>query len=380
MKRTSRTAPLALCAPLLALASCASTSQSADDALPFHVALIPVVTSPHVPVAKAPESDDESVKLSLERDVLSQDLRASLDGPCFARASLLALPANVSPAEFDAWSAAERDDHWLAEAERVGADLVLECEVASSERAVGASNDKFWLNLPLFLLGGPSCYFVGDRTYTGDARLHAALYELHALRSGRATLADGRSRVVQAEARFHSEALTFLERADGGFGQYLLSFVVPAGLLAQDGSGVEESLSASLTEQLSTGLTEELARQREEIADADRVAPFRLAPDVRVVAADGWLDVAGEVLLRLGDVERMEECVVRHGGAQSRVELGAGVRDEALSSRREELRRIPFEARLPYAEHERFVRIALVAGGRTPIVRSFTLPIRGAHD
>lgn len=377
MKRTPRPVPLALCAALATLASCASTSQSSHDAMPFHVALLPVVATGTSGTHVA--AQDDGVRLSLEPGALSRDLRSSLDGACFTRASLLAPPAGVPAAEFETWSASERDDHWLAEAERIGADLVLECEVASSGRAVGAANDKFWLNLPLFLLGGPSCYFVGDRTYTGDARLRAALYELHALRSGRATLADGRSRVVQAEARFRSESLTFLERADGGVGQYLLSLVVPAGLLAREGRGVEESLSTSLAEQLSSGLTEELGRQRDEIADADRVAPFRLDPAVRIEASEGELAVRGDVLLRVGDVERMEECLVRHGGAQARVELGAGARDDALSSRREEIRRIPFAARLPRVEHERFVRIELVAGGRTPIVRSFTLPV-DLHD
>lgn len=363
---------LALIVCALFASACTSTTRQVESIQPFHVAVIPITAAARL--ADPDGSKDDAVTISIDASGLANAVRSAVDGTCFTRASLLAPPAGVSPEDFDGWDVARRDAHWLAEAQRLNADLVLECDLAFAEKAVGESNEKFWLNLPLFLLGGPGCYFIADRTYHGDARLRASLYELHAIADDRASFADGRSRLVQIESRFRNMSLDFIDRADGA-GNYAVSLVVPAGLLASDGEGVEGALSSAIGLELAAGLARELSLQQREIRAADRVAPFQLDPRVQVALEGDDVLVTGSVLLKRGDVDRMEEFVVRSGSAVVNGEFEDGAVDEFLSTRREQVLRYAFTARLPRSQIGPFVGLEMAAGGRTRIVRSFTLPL-----
>ena len=68
-------------------------------------------------------------------------------------------------------------------------------------------------NLPLFLLGGPACYFVDDVSYHGEARLSGQVFDLNAIRAEHATLEDGRAQLLHVESRFQEATLDFLDRA-----------------------------------------------------------------------------------------------------------------------------------------------------------------------
>lgn len=363
---------LALAIGALCSSSCASVDREVADAQPFHVAVIPMSEATRLPDPDGSEGSE--IALALDTAVVGRAVQDAIDGTCFARASLLAPPDDVPAEEFAAWDVARRDAYWLARAQEVDADLVLECDLAFATKVAGTKNEKFWLNLPLFLLGGPACYFVGDRTYRGEARLRASLYELHAIADERATFSDARSRLVQVESRFRDESLDFIDRADG-VGQYAASLVVPAGLLARDGEGVEENLTELVGRSLADGLARELALQRREVSAADRVAPFRLEPDVRVGAAGDVIEVRASVLLEQGDVDRMDDFVVRSGPAAVRGEFGEGVLDADLSTRRERVLRYELSARLPRSSAGPYLNVAIAGGGRARVVRSFTIPL-----
>jgi len=356
----------------LSWSACAATTPKAPRQ-PFHVAIIPVSGSTALEDLKGAEDSD--VKLTLDTDRLSNSIRDALDGTCFTRATLLTPPADVSPADFDCWDAERRDAHWLAQAQAIDADLVLECDLAFAGKVVGESNEKFWLNLPLFLLGGPGCYFVGDRTYRGDARLRASLYELHALNDARATFGDGRSRLAQVESRFRDAAFDFLDRANGNVAQYAISIVVPAGLLATSGEGVERNLSTHVADHLASGLAREIALQGREIAGADRVAPIRIDPHVRAHTSSDGIVVTGAVVLSCGDLDRMEDFVLTCGSTVVRGEFDDGIVDEEHSTRRERALRYEFAACFPDTTRGDFVHVEVAAGGRSRVVRSFTLPV-----
>lgn len=354
---------------------CASTRASTGSVQPFHVALIPIAEPTRL--ADPEGAEEDGIELALDTAELAHAVRDAIDGACFARVSLLAPPPGVPPAEFAAWDAERRDAHWIAQSNAVAADLVLECDLAVAPRVVGERNEKFWLNLPLFLLGGPVCYFIGDRTYRGDARLRATLYELHALEGERATFADERSRLVQVESRFHDRALDFLDRADGSPAHFAVSLVVPAGLLARGGEGVERSLSEQVGLELADGLARELALQERAVSAADRVAPFELVDCAVARTPDGGVALSGHVVLECGDIDRMDDFVVACGAESFAGEFDEGEVDRDRSTRRERVLRYAIDARLPAAADAEYVRVSMAAGGRSRILRSFTIPISG---
>lgn len=362
---------LAIVTSALGWVGCASTEAHSASVQPFHVALIPI-EAPKT-LADPVGSEESTIALSIDTEELGRAVQEATDGTCFARVTLLDPPDGVDPAEFAAWDTDRRDAYWLRRSMEIDADLVLECDLAFSAKVTGDHNEKFWLNLPLFLLGGPGCYFVDDRTYSGDARLRASLYEVHAIHGKSATFNDGRSRLVQVEARFQDEALDFLDRADGNPGHFATSFLIPAGLLARNGDGVEGALADQVRQHLAESLAHEFSLQGREVSEAEHVAPFQLESRFEVDGDDVALHAT--VRLKCGDVDRMEDFVVSSGTALIEGDFDDGVVDEHLSTKRERVLRYTFDARLPRANVGEYVRVEMAAGGRARILRSFTLPV-----
>jgi hypothetical protein len=276
-----RAAGGALGPAVLALAAACRSAQTVPEgpALPFHVALIPtevhdttvLTETPSQPVYAEPASGarDDDMRIELTTENVSKALRSEL-ARAFVRATLLELPedprrlAELSPAEFE--------QHWQQEARAVGADLLVRTRLLVDPAIGGERNEKFWLNLPLFLLGGPMCYFVGDRRYELSARLQAEFFDVS---QGHASLEDYALLTIPLYVEFPGVDLRFLDRADGA-GDYALSLLVPAGLLARETTEIEQELEQRLPRELGRELAAKVVSERSQFEQNPALGAFRL--------------------------------------------------------------------------------------------------------
>jgi hypothetical protein len=376
MKRLSILMTVAL------LGSCASQSRRDEPLLPFHVALIPLQSATAVATTETPSSE-EALKLTIDPPALSGLMRKALED-CFAHVTLLSLPDGLSRDEFEQWSTDERNAYWAKASAAAGADLIMESELHIAPQLHGSTNEKLWLNLPLFLAGGPFCYFIGDNTYSGEARLDAWLYDVRSIATSRATLADGRTELAHVQARFHGADLDFLDRAGGNVGSFVASLVIPAGLLARESAHVEPCVAKCAVEDLAQGLARELHGESERLLLGERLTSFYFAPDCALTRQGDMMRFRGTVLLRTGDIQRMDTWRLEVDGAATDGEFGRAVIDESLSTAQSQYLRYVLDVRVPASPSAQQGRLTIVGGGRDVAVRTFTFalaeePERGAQ-
>jgi hypothetical protein len=369
---------LLVLAGLLATAGCASTRGAAGGTLPFKVAVIPFDAaalpdgrgSEGTAAAAADEGDTIAPRFDPAR--LADAVRDALRDR-FADAVVLPWPAGTSIEEFQKRSRAEQDEWWRRACAAADADLVLECDAKVPRRATYGANEAFWLNLPLFLIGGPFCWFVDDTSYHGEARLEAVLHQVLPIAGGRATLADGDAEVARFEVRLDEVRMDFLDRGEP-LG-YVLSFVIPPGLLDRNNAHVEEHFARALGDGLAAGLARRVDESAGTILASESLADFYLLRDVRAVASGGAVVVTGAVEVRSESAGEMRGCVVHCGDRSVDGTLAEARPDPARSSERAPRSRIAFSATVPRGQGADRVRIELTQGGRDPIGRTFTVLI-----
>ncbi len=363
--------------PLTLLVGCAGPGHDDGPQLPFRVAVLPTTVRA---LAAHPDAEDAGVTLRLEEVQVRASLLAKLDGLAFTEAVLLELPEDVAIEAFLAQPLWQQDEHWVSEARRAGADLLVETDLAYREGASGTRNDKFWLNLPLFGMGGPACYFVEDRTYVADAILHANVHDLNPVYEGVASLEDGRAQLFETSLRFDGVTMDFLDRAGSNPGSFLVSLLLPAGLLATKGSNVDSQLTRDVMNELGAALVHEVRASASEVLVADDVVPFHLDPDW------SWIEEGDELLL-VGAVSRMDAADARLAewrsvaGRESEEEvLGTGqfehwsVDEDRATPRKSWSRhalRIPVDSRHRGAR----LRLELLAEGRMTRSRTYTFVV-----
>ncbi len=272
---------LALGLLLVLGAACRSTSPiPAGSPLPFHVALIPTEildtskptatpSNPLYPQRSAQPANDD-MRLELGTKEVSLVLQKEL-GRAFVRTTLLELPSD--PTQLAAMSPAERESHWQDEAHKVGADLLVRTRLIVDPRIQGDRNEKFWLNVPLWLiLGGPFSWFVSDRTYEFSARLQAEVFDTS---QGHERLDKFALLPIPLYAEFKGADLTLIDRADG-VGPYAVSIVWPAGLLARETENVEEVLEERLPLELGRELARKVFSERSQFEQNLALGAFKL--------------------------------------------------------------------------------------------------------
>lgn len=364
---------LLLGAVALAPVGCAATTGVAGGPLPFKVAVIPFEAAAlTVPAADGSASEEDGIAPHFDAKQLTGAVCDALRDR-FADAVVLPWPAGSTPEEFQRLPRSEQDAWWRRACADADADLVLECDAKVPRRATYEHNEAFWLNLPLFLIGGPFCWFVDDTTYRGEARLEAVLHQVLPIAGGRATFADGDAEVARFEVRLDEVRLDFLDRAEP-LG-YVFSLVVPPGLLERDNPHVEEHFAAAVGSGLAAGLARRVDESSGTILATENLADFYLLRDVKAVARGGEVVVSGHVEVRSDSASDVRACVVRCGDRSVDGTLSEALPDPALSSEREPRSRISFSATLPREEGADRVRIEVTQGGRDPIGRTFTVPI-----
>lgn len=266
------------CLPLAA--ACASSQRAPEGPpLPFHLALIPtevhdtsvLSATPSEPLYAMPAEDaqEDDMRLDLSTAAVSRALRDELAG-AFVRTTLLELPSD--PAVLAGLGPAEREQYWQERARAVDADLLMRTRLLVDPAIDGGRNEKFWLNLPLFLLGGPMCYFVGDRSYRVAARLQAEVFDASV---GHEDLGDFALLTIPLYVEAGEQDLRFLDRADGA-ADYAISFLIPAGLLARETSEIEAEMEERLPRRLGQDLAAKVLGERSQFEQNLALGGFRL--------------------------------------------------------------------------------------------------------
>ncbi len=265
--------------------------------LPFHAALAPTV------VEENDTSGEDGMRIAFEADEVSSILAERLEQYGFARVTQLApaqLPSKAPEAgvartrpRFDAAGeiqSAAPAQGWQDLALEAGADVLVSTLLVYEPVVRGRINEKFWLNLPLFLFG-PLCYLVGDNTYEVEASLLAELYDVS---QRRREVVEWELLRIPIQVTFAGTDLSFLRRSGGRLGSYALSLLVPVGLLARSSDHIASKVREAVLEELAHGLVRELHSRSGEIETGQNTTrPSVDAQRVRTVRqADGTLSVA----------------------------------------------------------------------------------------
>ncbi|MBK8177411.1 MAG: hypothetical protein IPK67_00600 [Planctomycetes bacterium] len=248
--------------------------------------------------------ESDSVRVSIDPAALGSAIETSLRDASFVRVSTLRGPGEQPRSRTDGAADQEmepRDDRahrdwWVDRAIAENVDLLALGTITFSPAASGAINDRFWLNLPLFLLGGPMCWFVGDRSYTMQARLDLRLYDVRLIEQKRAELGDRAAEISSYQVEYSGAALSFVERSGRNVGSYALSILIPSGLLSRSNDRIGQELQEDAVDSLVALLREGIDGDRERLLLPSGVN-FSVRPE-EVAArrtSDGFVSVEGRI-------------------------------------------------------------------------------------
>src|SRR5262245_60927590 len=259
--KPTRAIPAALLA--LLFGSCASSGSGRQPPMPFHVAILPPVTQADE-FAMPPETTFADLRLGFDAARLGTKIDTALRGR-FEKVTLIAPPPVAAPATKPS------DADWIAAAQKVGADLILVPHLVYDPRIQTSINDRFWLNLPLFALGGPFCWFVGDRDYVCNVTFDARIYDVATAAGGATKTLDQSAHVSHVPLAARDASLSFIDRASG-VGPYMLSFVCPAGLISKESDAIPAELDSVVTDRLCTELNDALRDRNRELTEPQLVS------------------------------------------------------------------------------------------------------------
>jgi len=355
-------------------AACASSEAREErPSLPFHIAIAPLSAN-DIRSDPKPGSEGNPTEMLLVPDArwmgaFSKGLGLALEQRAFARVTLLETGEAGGGSE-DAGLG--RDSALVRQARDQGADLLLCLELSIQPVIREEKNSTFWVNLPLFALGGPFGWWLADRTYYTDVEVSGWFYDPRSLASGPldSPLRATRTEVASASRRTERMDLDFNERAQGSVGNYLLSFICPCGFLAGQSDELERELADRIVDQLGRGF----ARS---VLDQSAVLERGAAPFFLDVAQSGLTrDRSGELVFKgtalltpTREIESLGTWSVRVGSAPALLRTF----DEGPAPESDGVyQRYRFEEHLGSAPDGAHVRLQLQAGERAPRVRSYT--------
>ncbi len=358
-------------------AACASSEAREErPRLPFHIAIAPL-SSDDIRAEPEPDSEGNPTEMRLEPDpawvaTFSRRLAQALEQRAFARVTLLEAGDGEAEGQ-EAWL--RRDTALVRAARDRGADLLLRLEVSVQPVIREEKNSTFWVNLPLFALGGPFGWWLSDRTYFINVDVSGWFYDPRALASASldAPLRTARSEVARASRRTERMDLDFNERAQGDVGDYLVSFICPCGFLAGQSDDLEKELVDRIVDQLGRGFAGSVLDQGAVLERG--AAPFflDLAQSALLREPSGELVLRGTVFLSpTREIESLRTWNVRVDGAPALVrsfDSGPPPEDDGA------YRRYRFEEHLGRAPEGAQVRLEIAAGERARRVRSYTFRV-----
>jgi len=359
---------------LLALLAtgCSSTGENRPlPQIPFHLAVVPLE-----PLQAPVRGTEGEHTLVLDGGKLSAELARALSGS-FSKVTLLERSAQPGAAD---------DSLWVGAAHAAGADLLLACSMRYDAGFAGRRNAKFWPNFCLFLLGGPACYFVDDRTYSTDAELIGEFSDLGLVYRDLYELDSSRVRLVSVNADFDRVSMDFVDRAGDHVPSYLVSLFVPAGLLAKSNARVKHGLERKMISELCAEFARRVGGRRRDLVEAEDLVRFWFEPadeQYTVMRADAdKVRIRGKVILRVDEeVHRMSAWRVWAGkqieSAQPWEAFG-----EAVAGTRGEvgLLEYPLDVTLQGVGSARTVCLELEDGHENRNTRRYTFLIREQEE
>ncbi|MFT4538298.1 MAG: hypothetical protein ACI841_001992 [Planctomycetota bacterium] len=309
---------LLLILTLIASVSCQSSQKVSSEPLPFRVALIPVATGKMLPGEVNEDYTQTEFKLALNSERISKLLNESLDKRAFTSSILLDIPA-TRDASFSTGKDKGINRALVQAAIDAGADLILRPVLRYDPTIYTATNDRFWPNVLLFLMGGPMTWTLNDRSYYLDAQLDTEVYDLGPFRNNPDTteLGNLNFRIADGRGKLNEVALDFIDRADGNIGSYALSMLIPSGFLSKETEAVKARLEVEAVERLSEEIVQSIHENRDVIIRAENIASWYM-PEVNRKAGR----LSGYIMLETGaDVDRMQSVAVYDGQNRTPIDI-----------------------------------------------------------
>ena len=314
-------------------AACQSQEATAQPPLPFHVAVVPLEPTENSALEPSGMEGDPLTEVQLSFDAARTTARLveALNGKSFTRATQLVYPeGGMESIKLDE----DRQDYWIKQADGIGADLVLLADFEYFPTIWSNTNSNFWLNLPLFLLGGPFCYVVNDRDYHAAAQIRAQFFNVKRLRTANAGWASRGSKSMDLDTDLKVSNMDFWDRADGHLGRFALSLVIPAGLLATETSGVRDTLERDIVGWLATDLTDKIRVSGDQVTRGS-LHDFWMEHESLGLGSDGSQQVlVGRAVLQRGgeaDALRQLNYSLEESTSSYRLLLADGVYEEGRS-------------------------------------------------
>lgn len=365
--------------------ACAACSSSAvhDERppLPLHIALAPLVADDvREDRKKGDDGDDTSMRFVASPEVLDQVSRRvaeALGDRAFTHVSLLPSAHGDSTPTL---TPLERDVQWLSDARARQADLLVRLELSTRQVLRQRKSRVFWLNLPLFLLGGPFGWWLSDRTYFADVEIAAWFYDPRApsLATIEGPLRTVRGEVANVARRAERMDLAFVDRAQGNVGQYALSLIWPCGFLAVEGDRLESELADRIVEQLGPGLALAALDQSPllERGTHSFFLDFRGSTLKLDTSHHAWLR-AIVLLAPSREMETMRRWSICPSGGPV---TSGSFEETAEPTPGSTLRRYELQRDLGVLAAGTLVRLEIEAGEREPRVRTYTFRVPGPED
>ncbi|MFT4542531.1 MAG: hypothetical protein ACI835_004999 [Planctomycetota bacterium] len=341
----------------VALASCSTTP--APRPLPLHAAFLPLIVE-EIPSDHQRE-EVPTVRLDLEAGPIAAQLVNGLQGRGFTLVTNLELPEGALRDR----SGSAGNQLWQLQAAALGADVLVRAKVFYEPAIDSSINEKFWLNLPLFLIGGPFCYFIDDRSYEGRARIQAEFFDLTDIHE----MLDEDARLLEFPilGEFSGADFDFFDRAGTSVSSYALSTLIPCGLLARNTTAVDSELESEVVNTIVNDLLSKISQLRVEFLNND-LATFHIIERQTIVQRTeaGNVRVAFPIKLS-SNSSGLRNFILKVG----ETELMSGALNQ--SPDKSGLIWIRSED-LPVSQDEQHLRLRVVdaAGGR----RSYTFKIR----
>jgi hypothetical protein len=205
--------------------------------------------------------------------------------------------------------------------------------------------------------------------------MYAEIHQLEPLLEGRASIADGRARLVSAHAQVRNVDLSLVNRAGGNVLYYLGSVLVPPSFLATEGEAVTRELQVCATTELADQLARRTAELAHQLQYGEQVTDIVLAEGFRIRKTGRAVRFRADVLLRRRASERLAAFTVSMGEQTVRGEFSEGSVEAGPGDGRFAFVRYPLDVTLPLDEDGSCLNIEIVAGGRDRASRSFCVPL-----
>jgi hypothetical protein len=350
--------------------------------IPFHVAVVPVSVRV-LPAEVGVDPDDQL--LVCDAEAVSESLSLALREEVFTKVTLLSPPRDERGVSFADRTESGQQKHWITQAREQNADLLLIPKLRYSEVVDQELNEQFFLALPLFLLGGPFCYWVKDRTYNTQATMDVELFDLaHVEKRGQGL--ERESRLTEFAAAPSGVSLDFIDRAKWAqAGYYAVSFVLPAGLLAQRSDEVRNRLGPKLSEEICNDVVRMVRDRADDLIVADEIIPFFFNPnEVDVAVNGGKVTFQGDLIFHADDQISASLSTYEIVYGKQRVLGSFGDLQPQDDTSRSEVGsryvRYPIEQQLALDQGSDSIRITVRESSGNELVRTYTFPVRRGDD